>query len=323
VSGCTDSFQVVAKAIAGASSVAVCAHVDPDGDAMGSVLGLTAVLERLGKTVVPLLANGSSAPATYSFLPGAARLRSPEGAPECDLFIALDAPDPVRLGTARDMASAARSLIVIDHHPDNRCYGHVNIVESEAAATGEILWRLLPSLEIAPDVTIATCLFTALMTDTGRFSYSNTTPGALRSAAEMIEAGANVSDLFRHVYESRTPGALALVARTLSRMTRVNGDAVIYSWITPADFSETGALPEETENLIDEIRVVRDVEAVALLKVGEGSVRVSLRSKDGHDVGAVARSLGGGGHKAAAGFTREGTLKSVLAELLPLLPGGS
>lgn len=320
---CTDSFEVVAKAIAGASSVAICAHVDPDGDAMGSVLGLTAMLERLGKTVVPLLADGSHAPSTYSFLPGAERLRSPEGAPVCDLFIALDAPDPVRLGAAREMALAATLLVVIDHHPDNRCYGHINLVESDAAATGEILWRMLPILGVKPDVTIATCLFTALMTDTGRFSYSNTTPGALRSAAEMIEAGANVSDIFRHVYESRTPGALALVARTLSRMTRVNGDAVIYSWVTPEDFSETGALPEETENLIDEIRVVRDVEAVALIKTSADSVRVSLRSKNGHDVGAVARSLGGGGHKAAAGFTREGTLESVLGELLPLLPGGS
>ncbi len=323
MSACTDSFQVVAKAIAEASSVAICAHVDPDGDAMGSVLGLATILERLGKTVVPLLANGSHAPSTYAFLPGAERLSSPEAAPACDLFIALDAPDPMRLGAARDMALAAPSLIVIDHHPDNRCYGHINLVESDAAATGEILWRMLPSLGIAADETIAACLFTALMTDTGRFSYSNTSPGALRSAAEMIEAGANVSDLFRHVYESRTPGALALVARTLSRMTRANDDAVIYSWVTPEDFSETGALPEETENLIDEIRVVRDVEAVALIKIGDGSVRVSLRSKNGYDVGTVASSLGGGGHKAAAGFTREGTLESILGELLPLLPGGS
>lgn len=323
MSGCTDSLEVVAKAIAEASSVALCAHVDPDGDAMGSVLGLTAVLDRLGKTAVPLLATGSHAPSTYSFLPGAERLHSPDGAPSCDLFIALDAPDPVRLGAASEIALAAESLVVIDHHPDNRCFGHVNHVEAGAAATGEIIWRLLPFVGVEPDETIATCLFTALMTDTGRFSYSNTTPDALRSAAEMVEAGANVSDLFRHVYESRTPGALALVARTLSRMTRANGDAVIYSWVTPEDFVETGALPEETENLIDEIRVVRDVEAVALIKTSADSVRVSLRSKNGHDVGAVARSLGGGGHKAAAGFTRAGTLESVLGELLPLLPGGS
>lgn len=323
MTGSVDSFEVIAKAIAGASSVAICAHVDPDGDAMGSVLGLSAMLERLGKTVVPLLANGSSAPSTYAFLPGADKLRAPGNAPACDLFIALDAPDPVRLGDAREAALASHSLIVIDHHPDNRCYGHINLVDPAAAATGEMLWRLLPALGLAPDATIATCLFTALMTDTGRFSYSNTTPDALRSAAEMIEAGANVADLFRQVYESRTPGALALVARTLSRMTRANNGAVIYSWVTPEDFTETGALPEETENLIDEIRVVRDIEAVALLKVGENSVRVSLRSKNGHDVGAVARTFGGGGHRAAAGFTHEGTLESVLAELLPLLPGGS
>lgn len=323
MSGCVDSFEVIARAIAGASSIAICSHLDPDGDAIGSVLGLTAMLERLGKDVVPLLANGASVPATYAFLPGSHLLRAPEGAPACDLFIALDSPDPVRLGSARDAALAAHSLVVIDHHPDNRCYGHVNLVDPSAAATSDLLWRLLPFLGLAPDATIATCLFTALMTDTGRFSYSNTTPAALRSAAEMLEAGANVSDLFRHVYESRTPGAVALVGRTLARMTPANGGAVMYSWVTPEDFAETGALPEETENLIDEIRAVRDVEAVALLKTAETSVRVSLRSKNGHDVGAVAHALGGGGHRAAAGFTREGTLESVLDELLPLLPGGS
>ncbi len=323
MSGCADSYEAIAKAIEGATSIALCAHVDPDGDAVGSSLGLTAILERLGKTVYPLLANGTAVPSTYAFLPGAERLRAPAGVPAYDLFIALDVPDLVRLGDSATFATAAASLVVIDHHPDNRCFGHVNLVDPVAAATGELLWRLLPVLGVTADTTIATCLFTALMTDSGRFSYSNTTPAALRAAAEMIEAGADVAAIFRSVYESRTPGALALIGRALSRMTRANGGDVIYSWITPQDFVETGALPEETENLIDEIRAVKDVGSVALLKVGDGSVRVSLRSKNGHDVGAVARTFGGGGHRAAAGFTREGTLESVLGELLPLLPGGS
>ncbi|MCE5191424.1 MAG: DHH family phosphoesterase [Actinomycetia bacterium] len=317
--GRDEILQQVAETLLGARSVAICAHVDPDGDAMGSTLGLTHLLRDCGVAVVPLLASGDHAPATYAFLPGASELQAASSAPAVDVFVALDAPDPVRLGGGEERAREAHTLIVIDHHPDNKRFGDINLVDEHAAATGELLWELLPYLDCSADTTTASCLFTAIMTDTGRFSYGNTSPAALRHAAEMIEAGANVSDLYRRVYENRSPGALALVARTLDRLTFANGGQIAYSWIDEADFAETGALPEETENLIDEIRVVSGVETVALLKASSDSVRVSLRAKNGYDVGLVARTLGGGGHAAAAGFTRAGSLDAVLGELLPLL----
>jgi phosphoesterase RecJ-like protein len=320
VSGRTELLEQVAETLLAAESIAICAHVDPDGDAIGSTLGLAHLLRGCGVAVTPLLASGDRAPATYAFLPGADTLQAATTNVTCDLFVALDAPDPARLGDARDLALNARRLVVIDHHPDNKYYGILNLVDERAAATGELLWELLPYLGCAPESIAAMCLFTALMTDTGRFSYGNTTPAALRHAAEMIEAGANVVDLYRHVYENRSRGALALVARTIGRLTFANAGHVAYSWIDTNDFAETGALPEETENLIDEIRVVSGVDAVALLKVSHDSVRVSLRAKNGYDVGLVARTLGGGGHAAAAGFTRAGSLESVLGELLPLLP---
>ncbi len=323
MSGRAAHLQEIADALLGAASIAVCAHVDPDGDAIGSTLGLTHLLRGCGATVTPLLASGERVPATYAFLPGAAELAPVSSAVDVDLFVALDAPDPARLGGAAELALATQRLVVIDHHPDNKHYGRLNLVDEHAAATGELLWELLPSLGCPPDATTATCLFTALMTDTGRFSYGNTTPAALRHAAEMIEAGADVADLYRRVYENRSPGVLALVARTLGRLTFVNDGHVAYSWIDAADFAETGALPEETENLIDEIRVVRGVDTVVLLKASHDSVRVSMRAKNGYDVGLVARTLGGGGHAAAAGFTRAGTVDSILAELLPLLPSVS
>ncbi|TDB39101.1 MAG: bifunctional oligoribonuclease/PAP phosphatase NrnA [Actinobacteria bacterium] len=320
MSGRAELLGQVAETLLAARTIAICAHVDPDGDAMGSTLGLTHLLRGCGATVTPLLASGDRAPSTYAFLPGAGELRRAPASLAVDLFVALDAPDPARLGDARDLALNAKRLVVIDHHPDNKHYGTLNLVDERAAATGELLWELLPHLGCAAERITATCLFTALMTDTGRFSYGNTTPSALRHAAEMIEAGANVVDLYRRVYENRSPGALALVARTVGRLTFANDGHVAYSWIDTDDFAETGALPEETENLIDEIRVVSGVDAVALLKVAHDSVRVSLRAKNGYDVGLVARTLGGGGHAAAAGFTRAGSLESVLAELLPLLP---
>ena len=323
MSGRSERLQQIAEALLSAKSVAVCAHVDPDGDAMGSILGLTHLLRSCGATVTPVLASGESAPATYMFLPGVEEFVPASESPEVDLVIALDAPDPARLGDARDLALGAQTLVVIDHHPDNKLYGTLNLVDDRAAATGEIIWELLPYLDCVADKRVATCLYTALMTDTGRFSYGNTTPAALRRAAEMIEHGADAAQLYQLVYESRSPAALALVARTLGRLAFANAGRVAYSWIGPEDFIETGALPEETENLIDEIRVVRDVDAVALLKSSHDSVRVSLRAKNGHDVGLVARTLGGGGHSAAAGFTRAGTIESVLAELLALLPSAN
>ncbi len=321
--GQAEIFKQVASAINSASSIAVCAHVDPDGDAIGSTLGLMHLLRSCGKNATPLLASGSHPPLTYAALPGAEELRPSAGAGGFDLFVALDSPDPARLGDARELALATPTLVVIDHHPDNKRYGAINLVDPDSAATGEMIWELAPYLGCTPDASVSACLFTALMTDTGRFSYSNTTPAVFRHAAEMVEAGANVSDLFRQVFESRTPGALALVALTMSRLTFANSGRVAYSWIDADDFANTGALPEETETLIDEIRVIIGVDAVALLKASHDSVRVSLRAKTGFDVGLVARTLGGGGHAAAAGFTRGGTIESVLGELLPHLPSAS
>lgn len=313
----------VAAALKAARLVAVCAHVDPDGDAVGSTLGMVHALDAIGVQSVPVLASGTEAPATYSFLRGSDRYRRIEDlASVPDVVLALDSPDPARLGDARPLLEAAQVRIVIDHHPDGRGYGTLDIIDETAAAVGVLIWELLPALGVAADETIATCLYTALMTDTGRFSYSNATPRAFRTAADLIEAGADANALYTQVYENRTPGLLALCARTVGRLTLANSGAVAYAWITEADLHETGSLPEETENLIDEIRVLGGVEAVALLKVHDGFVKGSLRAKGAADVGAAARALGGGGHRAAAGFTLTGDLSTALAALLPLLPGG-
>ncbi|MGB4592298.1 MAG: DHH family phosphoesterase [Coriobacteriia bacterium] len=317
------TLSSVAAALRAARLVAVCAHVDPDGDAVGSTLGMVHALDAIGVQSVPVLASGTGAPITYSFLPGTERYRTVEElASAPDLVLALDSPDPARLGEARSLLEVARTSIVIDHHPDGGGYGTIDVIDETAPAVGVLIWELLPALGVVADEAIATCLYTALMTDTGRFSYSNATPRAFRTAADLIEAGANAGALYMQVYENRSSGLLALAARTVGRLTLVNGGAVAYAWITDADLSDTGSLPEETENLIDEIRVLGGVEAVALLKVHDGFVKGSLRAKGSADVGAAARALGGGGHRAAAGFTLSGDLASTLAALLPLLPGG-
>ncbi|MBN2404388.1 MAG: DHH family phosphoesterase [Coriobacteriia bacterium] len=308
-----------AESIRTASSVVVGAHVDPDGDAVGSTLGLVLALRSIGIDASPVLPSSDAVPQTYSFLPGSELYRHVADLTAPDLFIALDTPGFARLGDAEPLARDARKLIVIDHHPDNARYGTLSIVDASASSVGAMVWGLLGTLGVEPDARIATCLYTALVTDTGRFSYSNTSPEALRTAASMLEAGVDVQQVFTDVYESRSVGALALIGRTLERITCVQDGAIAYSWVTDDDFAETGALKAESENLIDEVRALRGARIVFLMKLNAGAVRVSLRAKGGADVGSVARAFGGGGHSAAAGFTFDGEVDALLNVLLPAL----
>jgi phosphoesterase RecJ-like protein len=313
-----------AVALRKATSVVVCAHVRPDGDAIGSVLALTLALREIGVRAIPTLADARPASATYSWLPGFSLY-----APAADLeapshFVALDTPVPDRLGVARELAESAGTLVVIDHHPDATEYGDVHVLDRSAAATGQLVWRLLEALDAPRTPEIALCCYAALLTDTGRFQYQNTSPDALRDAADMIEAGVDPSEAARLIYHDRSAESLALEARAMSRLTIANAGRVAYSWVTDADFTEIGALPEEAETLPDAVRVVRGVDVAVLMRERGDEVRVNLRAKNAFDVSRVARHFGGGGHPAAAGFTWESPgVESLLPELLPLLPGGT
>lgn len=318
-----DAFRAAADAALAARRVAVCAHVDPDGDAVGSVLALVHALEAAGVRADAVLASGDRAPVTYAFLPGAERfIRAADLAGRPDLVVALDAPNPGRLGEAAALLDGS-SAVVIDHHPDNERFGQVCIVDPDAPSTSALVWELLPALGVVPNQAVLDCVFCGLMTDTGRFSFDNATPRAFRLAADLAEAGARTAWVYRNVYEQRSHAALLLVSRAMDRLTFANGGAVAYSWISDDDLHETGAAPEETEDLIDALRVVAGPQVVALFKCAPNRVKGSLRAKDETDVGAVARALGGGGHRAAAGFTLEGSLQDALGAVLRLLPARS
>lgn len=316
-------YHRAAVALRRASSVVVCAHVRPDGDAMGSVLGLTLALRAAGIAAIPTLADDRDAPSTYSFLPGhslfarAADLETPE------VFVALDTPVPDRLGVAQALMEAAETVIVFDHHPDATHFGAHCVCDPMMAATGQIVWNFLEFLEVQPTAEIALPLYVALMTDTGRFSYDNTTPDALRVAASMLDVGVSPSEAARLVYQERSVASLEMEARALSRLVTANDGHVAITMLSDADFSETGALPEEAEHVLDAVRSLGGVDAVVVLRQRGTEVRVNLRSKTGADVGSVARTFGGGGHRAASGFTVEdSSIDAVLIDLLPLLPGG-
>lgn len=318
-----DDLARAAAAISSARSIVVGAHIDPDGDAIGSILGLLHILDQAGFEAVPVLPTASPLPSTYAFLPGADRFVHADQVEAPQVFIALDTPAMHRLGDAEPLARAAETLVMIDHHPDGVAGDAITVFDATAAATGSLIWDLSTHLGVSPGVQAATCLFTALFTDTGRFSYSNTTASTLVLAAQMVDAGAQPNDIYTAVYESRSIGAQALTARVLSRITLANGGRIAYSWITEADFEETNALPAEAENLIDHVRALGGVDAVFLVKTNGDTSRVSLRAKGGVDVGSVARALGGGGHRAAAGVTIDGDRETALSSVLPMLPGGS
>lgn len=314
----------VAVALRRAPSVVVCAHVRPDGDAIGSVLGLTLALRELGVPAVPTLADDREPPSTYRWLPGAGLFVGANDLEPPSVFVALDTPVIDRLGVASRLAESADKVIVIDHHPDAREYGDVHALDPAASATGQLVWWLLDALDFVPTPEIALCCYTALVTDTGRFSFQNTTSRALRDAADMIDAGVDPAEVARIVYQSRTREAIALDGIALSRLECPNGGRVAYTYVTDEDFETTGAKPEEAEHLPEVVRSVEGAEVAVLLRQKGTEVRGNLRSKGSFDVGAVARRFGGGGHAPAAGFTVEdSTVDAVIAEILPLLPGGS
>jgi phosphoesterase RecJ-like protein len=316
--------RAVAESLLAARTAVVCAHVNPDGDAVGAALALTLALRAAGIDAVPTLADTHTAPGTYSFLEGFDLYRPAADIAAPNVFVALDTPTWGRLGVAEKLARSARSVVVIDHHSDDACFGHLNLVDPAAPSTASIVWRLLPLLGIKPTPGIAAACYVGLMTDTGRFSYGNTTPRALRDAADMIEAGAEANRLYSRVYESRTAPALALLGRVLARITLANEGRVVYSWIGVDDLKETGALAEETENLVDAVRQTGRVDAVVVFKEERDAVKVSLRAKcPTLDVGSIARSFGGGGHFAAAGATLALPLDEAIATVLRTLPGAA
>ncbi|MDQ4149897.1 MAG: bifunctional oligoribonuclease/PAP phosphatase NrnA, partial [Actinomycetota bacterium] len=292
-----ESWAQASKAILNSQTVAVCCHIAPDGDALGAMLGLGHFLERQGKHV--WMSWGSpeiKVPYQYSFLPGADRLRKAEDLPErIETFIAIDCADVKRLDLLQDRFRRAATSINIDHHVSNLLYGDVNLVDPSRASSCELGYELVKRLGGRVDPAEATCFYTGIVTDTGRFQYSNAAPATLRVAAELLEAGADHLLIAERVYQSASFGQLKLLGTVLSRAKL--DDGLVYSWLTVDDLGEVGI--EETEDFIDVLRSIRDIRVALLAKQQpSGGWKGSLRSRGGVDVSEVAKSFGGRGHAA-------------------------
>jgi bifunctional oligoribonuclease and PAP phosphatase NrnA len=295
----------------------VTTHENPDGDALGSMLATRLALEQLGKDAVMYLYGDVPLPAEYSLmqLDGLLR-RVPDDAGE-RVLIAVDCANESRLGPDSEVLQNAPLVLDIDHHHDNTRFGDVNLIDPSASSTGELLRDVFRGLGVDITPEIAEPLYVAVVTDTGRFQYTNTTPKSLRLAAELIEAGADHHRIFQGVYESVQFAKLKLLARALERAQVYEGGRLVVSHLLRDDFGEVGAAEPYAEGIIDYLRAVEGADMSVLIRepptrAGGPTRRVSLRSShDELDVSAMARKQDGGGHRQAAGFSSEDSVEEI------------
>jgi phosphoesterase RecJ-like protein len=312
----TADLREVAEAVRPHDRFLITTHENPDGDSLGSILAMKLALEQLGKDAIMYLSGETPLPNEYKFMPlDEVRRTLPEDAGE-RVVLALDCANARRIGPDPGVIERARLVIDIDHHHDNTRFGHINLIVPSASSTGEILHDLFEVMGIDLTPNIAEALYIALVTDTGRFQYANTTPKALRVAAELVEAGADVHRVFQTVYENVAFAKLKLLARALERARVYEGGRMIVSHLERSDFEAAGAEEPFSEGIIDYLRAVEGAEIAALIReppTQNGPLRrVSLRTRaEDIDVSAIARKSGGGGHPQAAGFSSESSVEEI------------
>ena len=312
-----DDVKTVADAIRENDRFLVVTHENPDGDALGSMLAMALGLRALRKDVVMYLSGSAPTPAEYRFLDLDDVRRELSDDLEERVLLAVDCANDRRIGEENTGTDRAKLVVNVDHHHDNSEFGDINLIVADASSTSEIVRDILGELDVALTPEIAAALYVGLVTDTGRFQYTNTTPKALRLAAELVEAGADVHGIFRHVYETVQFSKLKLLARALERAKLFEGGRLVVSYLLKDDFGDVGAEEPYSEGIIDSLRAVEGSEMVALIREpprNEGPARrISLRSShDEVDVSAVARKMGGGGHRQAAGFSSDKSIGEIV-----------
>lgn len=312
-------MQSAVAAISAAKKIVLACHVNPDGDALGSLLGLGLAIESAYPKKDLTFLSQDGVPDMYRFLPSSARVQRETTRTDFDLAIVVDSGDLSRVGPRVRPAILATPLQMdIDHHVGEGAFGDIRLLESRSAATAEIVYDLIHALEIPITQEIATCLFTGVITDTGSFRFMNVTPRTLRIAAALIEAGAAPAVIAEQVFDNRPFSATRLMGLALSSLQSASGGKIVWAKVSREDFESAGATDEETEGIINYARAVRGADIALLFREAvKGKIRISLRSCEGVDVAKVAAQFGGGGHRMASGCSFTGTLEQAEAALLP------
>jgi bifunctional oligoribonuclease and PAP phosphatase NrnA len=288
----------------------VVSHENPDGDALGSLIAMQGILAATGKDSLMFIdASEFPLPHEYRFFALSGLVNTPPGDLEERTILFLDCGNLER-NPAEAFRRPGQHIVNIDHHHDNTRFGTVNYVLPKASCTAEIVWDLMQGLGVRPTLNIADALYVGLITDTGRFMYENTGPRAHLMAADLIEHGVDVHEIYRRVYEGVPYGKLALLARGLSKIARYDGGRLTVTELDAHDFADAGAEESYSEGVIDHLRAVEGTAVAALIRErisdADGGLarKVSLRASDDRvDVSAIARAQGGGGHRQAAGFS--------------------
>jgi bifunctional oligoribonuclease and PAP phosphatase NrnA len=305
----------IAEALRSRRHVLLLNHESPDGDCLGSTLALGHALWARGQRATVGSVDGL--PEMYRFLPGSDRVTSVlPGGETFDAAVFMECSTPERAGGLAARAAGVPLWVNIDHHVSNAGYGDLIYSDVTASAVGELVYPIVQALVPALDRSMATCLMTALLTDTGSFRYASVTPRTFTIAAELLGAGASPAEVYVEVYENRPVTSLRLLGMALSRLTVSEDGRVAWTVVTQEMLRDAGARMEETEGIVTTLRALRGVQVAILFKEEPDAIRVSLRGRGGVRVNVIAEAFGGGGHAAAAGFTARGALPDVVRQTL-------
>ncbi|HKJ27878.1 MAG TPA: bifunctional oligoribonuclease/PAP phosphatase NrnA [Anaerolineales bacterium] len=307
----SELVQQIRLRIEQAEQILITSHARPDGDSIGSTLGLGLALAQTGKNIELVSADG--VPAALKFLPGSEKIKN-HATITADLVIVLDSGNLDRVGNVLD--GYDRIDINIDHHPDNTFFAEFNLVQSDAVSTTEILSKLIPELEIEITVDVAANLLTGLITDTIGFKTENMHPGAFRTAAQMVELGADLPTLYHHAISEKTFEAARYMGAGLSQLSRQDG--LVYTSLTLENRKQAQYPGRDDADLVNILSSISDAKiALIFIEQSDGSVKISWRTRSPKiNVSAIAHQFGGGGHRAAAGAMVAGTLQEVQEKVI-------
>lgn len=314
------TLEEMAQKIKSLHSFVICGHVSPDGDCIGSQLALYHALGAMGKEAVCLLAKRDSVDAGLAFLPGIADMvAASDYRGEAEVFIACDTPTHERLGDCAAIKERCPHSITIDHHAVDTSMSELTYVDPDVASTTMIIWELIGKLAIEPSADMALCAYTGLVTDTGGFQFQNTNREVFVSASEMLNYSIDPSEVARNIFQNRSLASLRLEGLALERLAISHNNRYCLSYLRQEDMRKFNATKADAEPLINVLRSLDRISVACMLREEASSVRGSLRAKDHTDVSKIARSLGGGGHKAAAGFTLELSLDEAIIKMTDIL----
>jgi bifunctional oligoribonuclease and PAP phosphatase NrnA len=295
----------------------ITSHKDPDGDSIGSQLGLYCILKNLGKKVI--IVDQGNMPERYFFL-DPQKIISFADSPlpfEPEVVFVLECPSLDRIGFVQNLIPASAAKINIDHHQDNKIYGDINYIDADSCAAGELIYFIIDEGKFAITPEIAQNLYAAMICDTGNFRFASTTARGMKIAANLIEHGAKPKWIFDHIFSKMSPATLRLLGYTLGSLNVTGEGRISYLTVTQENVKRAGARIEDSEGFVDYSLAVAGVSMGILFKeVSNSEIKISIRSQNGFDSARFAKRFDGGGHINAAGFTMNGNLQEVIENVL-------